>query len=139
MYRHTSKIALGAFVALAAAGTTCLADETPAAPAAASTSTVLNVKVARDKETGQLRAMTAQEEAELKQAAKSTQRNALEVARPVTTTVYHADGRMTGRLSPEDTESLLLVRKADGTMVMTHDAAAAADAAPAPKAEAATE
>jgi hypothetical protein len=137
MYRHTSKIALGAFVALAAAGTTCLADETPAAPVAASTSTVLNVKVARDKETGQLRAMTAQEEAELKQAAKSTQRNALEVARPVTTTVYHADGRMTGRLSPEVAESLHIVRAQDGTMVITHDEAAAA--APAPKAEAPTE
>jgi hypothetical protein len=139
MHRHTSKIALSAFVALAAAGTTCLADETPATQPAASTSTVLNVKVARDKETGQLRAMTAQEEAELKQNAKAIERNALEVARPTTTTVYHADGRMTGKLSPEATESLLLVRKADGTLVMTHDAAAAADTAPAPKAEAATE
>lgn len=138
MHRYTPQIALGALVALAAAGTPCLADDAPATPVAASTSTVLNVKVARDKETGKLRAMTAQEEAELKQAATSTQRNALEVARPVTTTVYHADGRMTGRLSPEDSESLLLVRKADGTLVMTHDAAAA-DAVPAPKAEAATE
>jgi hypothetical protein len=137
MYRHTSKIAMGAFVALAAAGTTCLADETPAAPAAVSTPTVLNVKVARDKETGQLRAMTAQEEAAFKQAAKSSAPSALETARPVTTTVYHADGRMTGKLSPEVMESLHLVRAQDGTMVMTHDEAAAA--APAPKAEAATE
>jgi hypothetical protein len=137
MYRHTSRIALGAFVALAAAGTTCLADEAPAAPAAASTSTVLNVKVARDKETGQLRAMTAQEEAELRQSAKAIERNALEIARPTTTTVYHADGRMTGKLSPEVMESLHMVRTQDGTMVITHDEAAAA--APAPKAEAPTE
>jgi hypothetical protein len=137
MHRHTSKIALGAFVALAAAGTPCLADESPAAQPAASTSTVLNVKVARDKETGQLRAMTAQEEAELKQNAKAIERNALEIARPATTTVYHADGRMTGKLSPEITESLHIVRAQDGTMVITHDEAAAA--APAPKAEAQTE
>jgi transposase InsO family protein len=98
---------------------------------------VLNVKVARDKETGQLRAMTAQEEAELKQNAKAIERNALEVARPTTTTVYHADGRMTGKLSPEVTESLHIVRAQDGTMVITHDEAAAAT--PAPKAEAPTE
>lgn len=137
MYRHTSKIAMGAFVALAAAGTTCLADETPAAPAAASTSTVLNVKVARDKETGQLRAMTAQEEAELKQNAKAIERNVLEIARPTTTTVYHADGRMTGKLSPEVTESLHIFRAQDGTMVITHDEASVAT--PASKAEAPTE
>jgi hypothetical protein len=137
MHRHTSKIAMGALVALAAAGTPCLADETPAAQPAASTSTVLNVKVARDKETGQLRAMTAQEEAELRQSAKAIERNALEIARPTTTTVYHADGRMTGRLSPEVMESLLMVRAQDGTMVITHDEAAAA--APAPTAEAPTE
>ena len=137
MHRHTSKIALGAFVALATAGTPCLADETPATPAAASTPTVLNVKVARDKETGQLRAMTAREEAELKQNAKAIERNALEIARPTTTTVYHADGRMTGKLSPEVMESLLMVRAQDGTMVITHDEAAAA--APAPKTEAPTE
>lgn len=134
MHRHTSKIALSAFVALAAAGTTCLADETPATQPAASTSTVLNVKVARDKETGQLRAMTAQEEAELKQNAKAIERNALEVARPTTTTVYHADGRMTGKLSPEALESLQLERTPDGALVMTHDEASAA--APAAKTEA---
>jgi len=137
MHRHTSKIALGAFVALATAGTPCLADETPAAQPAASTSTVLNVKVARDKETGQLRAMTAQEEAKLRQSAKAIERNALEVARPTTTTVYHADGRMTGKLSPEVSESLHLVRAQDGTMVITHDETAVA--APTPQAEAATE
>lgn len=137
MYRQTSKIALGAFIALAAAGTPCLADETPAAQPAASTSTVLNVKVARDKETGQLRAMTAQEEAEMRQNAKAIERNAAEVARPTTTTVYHADGRMTGRLSPEVLESLQLVRAPDGTLVMTHDEASVA--APAAKTEAPTE
>jgi hypothetical protein len=137
MHRRTSKIALGAFVALATAGTPCLADESPAAQPAASTSTVLNVKVARDKETGQLRAMNAKEEAELRQSAKALERNALEVARPATTTVYHADGRMTGRLSPEVSESLHIVRATDGAMVIKHDHAAAA--APAPKAEAPTE
>lgn len=137
MHRHTPKIALGAFVALATAGTPCLADETSVTPAAASTSTVLNVKVARDKETGQLRAMTAQEEVELKQNAKAIERNALEIARPATTTVYHADGRMTGKLSPEVMESLHMVRAQDGTMLITHDEAAAA--APAPKTEAPTE
>lgn len=137
MYRYTSQIALGAFVALATAGTPCLADESPASQPAASTSTVLNVKVARDKETGQLRAMTAQEEAELKQNAKAIERNALEIARPTTTTVYHADGRMTGKLSPEVMESLHMVRAQDGTIVITHDETAAA--APAPKTEAPTE
>ena len=137
MHRHTSKIALGAFVALATAGTPCLADETPATQPAASTSTVLNVKVARDKETGQLRAMTAKEEAELRQSVKAIERNAAEIARPTTTTVYHADGRMTGKLSPEAMESLQLVRTPDGTLVMTHDEAPAT--APAATAEAPTE
>lgn len=137
MYRQTSKIAMGAFIALAAAGTPCLADEMPASQPVASTSTVLNVKVARDKETGQLRAMTAKEEAEMRQNAKPIERNALEIARPTTTTVYHADGRMTGKLSPEVLESLQLVRTPDGTLVMTHDEASAT--APAAKTQAPTE
>jgi hypothetical protein len=136
MHRYTTQIALGALVALFAAGTPCLADETPAAQPAASTPTVLNVKVARDKETGQLRAMTAQEEAELRQSAKFTERNALEVARPVTTTVYHADGRMTGKLSAADSENLMLLQTPDGKAVLTHDDATAT---PAPAAELPTE
>ena len=68
--------------------------------------------------------MTAQEEAELRQAAKSTPPSALEAQRPVTNTVYHADGRMTGRLSMSDMESLKLVQTTDGKTVLTHDEAA---------------
>lgn len=137
MHRYTSHIALGALVALAAS-TSCLADETPVAQPASSTSTVLNVKVARDKETGQLRAMTAQEEAELKRSAKASAPNAAEIQRPVTTTVFHADGRMTGKLSMENMESLMLVHTPDGKTVLTHDEAAAT-ATPASAAELPTE
>jgi len=138
MHCYTSQIALGALVALAAAGTPCLADETPASQPAASTSTVLNIKVARDKETGQLRAMTAQEQAELKASSKRIAPTAAEIQRPVTTTVYHADGRMTGKLSMADMESLMLVQTPDGKTVLTHGAASAT-ATPAPAAELPTE
>jgi hypothetical protein len=121
MHRYTTQIALGALVALAAAGTPCLADETPAAQPAASTPTVLNVKVARDKETGQLRAMTAQEEAELNANAKPVAPTILEVRRPVTTTVIRPDGSMTGKLSMANMENLVLATTPDGRTVMRHD------------------
>lgn len=135
MHRYTSQIALGAFVALAAAGTPCLADEAPAAQPAAHTPTVLNVKVTRDKETGQLRAMTAQEDAEFRREVKAVGPTIVDAQRPVTTTVYNSDGSMVGKLSMDNMESLMLVRTPDGKLVMTHDEKAAADAA-APAAQA---
>jgi hypothetical protein len=131
MHRFNSHIALGALLAFSAAGTPCLADETPAAQPAASTSTVLNVKVARDKETGQLRAMTAQEEADLKANAKPVAPTIIEIRRPVTTTEYRADGSMTGKLSMADMENLELVRTPDGRSVMQHTDAASTTPAPA--------
>lgn len=133
MHPQSSRLAMGALIAVFAAGTPCLADD--AASATAHASTVLNVKVTRDKETGQLRAMTAQEEAELKQSAKKVAPSVIETQRPVTTTVYHADGRMTGKLSMADMEDLVLVRTSDGKTVLTHTP----DTTPAPAAELPTE
>jgi hypothetical protein len=131
-------VALSAFVALTAAGTPCLAADAPAQPATASASASADIKVARDKETGQLRAMNAREQAALKANAKAVPPNQIELRRPVTTVVYHADGRMTGKLSAATAERLQVVTTADGKAVMTH-APEAVHPIPAAKAETAAE
>jgi hypothetical protein len=91
------------------------------------------VKVARDKETGQLRAPTADESAELTRQARTIAPDVLMIRRPVTTVETRADGSKVGKLSPDAMEDLLLETTAGGKSVMRHSdepvpAAATADA-----------
>jgi hypothetical protein len=82
--------------------------------------------------------MNAREQAALKANAKAVPPNQIELRRPVTTVVYHADGRMTGKLSAATAERLQVVTTADGKAVMTH-APEAVHPIPAAKAETAAE
>lgn len=130
MHRIVTPLAVGALVALGASAAT--ADESASATSAASSS-LSSVKVARDKETGQLRAPTREEEAELAASAKSIAPTIVELSRPTTTTVVRADGGLTGKLSMENMESLVMTRTPDGNVVIRHDdhADVAVPAAPA--------
>jgi hypothetical protein len=130
MHRIVRPIAAGVIVALGA--TAAMADES-ASQTPAATSSLSSVKVARDKETGQLRAPTREENAELEASAKSIAPTIVELSRPTTTTVVRADGSMTGKLSMENMESLVMTRTPDGNVVIRHEdhAEAAAPAAPA--------
>lgn len=92
-----------------------------AAPVAAKpTGAVSDMKVARDKETGQLRAPTAEESAELAAKAQTIAPNVVVLRRPVTTVQVRADGSAVGKRSLDDMDNLVLTRGADGRAVMRH-------------------
>ncbi len=138
MHRFTTQFALGAFVALAAAGTPCLADEALAAQPVASSSALSDVKVARDKETGKLRAATAEESAELDAKAKTLAPSVVQIMRPVTTVQMRADGSAVGKRSLDDLDNVVLFKTQDGKTVMQHSDKAIVEA-PAATAELPTE
>lgn len=120
MHRFNSKLALGGFIALCAAGAPSLAEDTAALQQPASSSALSDVKVARDKETGALRAPTAAESAELDAKAKTLAPTVVEIRRPVSTVENRADGSMVGKRSLADMDNLVLEATADGTTVMRH-------------------
>jgi len=93
-----------------------------------------DMKVARDKETGQLRAPDADELAALKAASVTVAPHILELVRPVTTVERRADGSAVGKRALSDMDHLLLIRGADGKQVMQHSRTTKALATPATEA-----
>ena len=91
------------------------------------------MKVVRDKETGKLRAATAEEITEMNSQPTSYLPNAAVLSRPVTTLVTRADGSMTIKRSIEDLDSLVVSREANGKLVARHGERHAAPAQPLPK------
>ena len=77
-------------------------------------------KVVRDKETGKLRAATSEEIAEMNRQPSTYAPNAVVLGRPVTTLVTRTDGSMTIKRSPEDMDSLVVTRDANGKLVARH-------------------
>jgi len=121
MYRLTTQFAVGALVALAAAGTPCLADETAAAQPTASMDAM---RVVRDKATGKLRAPNPSELKEMLEAEKA-QRKALgkpeSAAEPQPIEVRsYPSGMRAAVLGPEYLVSLEAYRDADGNLVVRH-------------------
>ena len=120
MYRLTTQFALGALVALAAAGTPCLADEAVAAQPAASADAL---RVVRDKATGKLRAPNPSELKEMLEAEKAQRKARGEPepasAQPLAIT-HPANGMISAKLGPEFLVSLEAHRDADGNLVVRH-------------------
>jgi hypothetical protein len=85
-----------------------------------------DMKVMRDKETGQLRAATSEEIAAMSQVPSRYAPNVLVLSRPATTTVNHPDGSATVRRSLDDLDSVVATRSADGKLVLRHGKQAAA-------------
>jgi hypothetical protein len=79
-----------------------------------------DMKVSRDKETGRLRAPTAEENAALKESARSLAPSVVVVRRPFTTIEVRPDGSAVGKRSLDDMENLVLTRTADGKAVLGH-------------------
>ena len=88
----------------------------PAKPAGA----LDDMKVSRDKETGALRAPTADENAALRAKEFSFAPNVVVVRRPVTTVEIRANGSAVAKRSLEDIDNLVLTRTADGKSVLRH-------------------
>ena len=112
---------------LALAASTAVAFAFGGAVAAETTVTVVKapgkldgLKVVRDKETGRLRAATAEELVELNNAPATYAPNAVVLNRPVTTMVTRADGSATIRRSADELDSLLVSRDANGKLVVHH-------------------
>jgi len=126
---------------LALAACAGLAFAAGGAHAAESNVTVVNagggtdaVKVVRDKETGRIRAATAEEIEAMGPSRLAP--NIVTISRPTTTAVTRADGSTTIRRSFEDLDSVVLERGADGKLRMRHggkDAPAAPATQTAPK------
>lgn len=96
-----------------------LADD--AKPAQANAASALSdMKVARDKETGDLRTPTAEESAALRAKAFSFVPNVVVVRRPVTTVEIRTDGSAVAKRSLEDIDNLVLTRTTDGKAVLRH-------------------
>jgi hypothetical protein len=105
--------------------------------APASTSTTSNTldsrKAARDSETGQLRAPTTEENAELDAAtarSRGTSTNVVVLRRPITTAEVRADGSVVAKRSLDDMDNLVAERRTDGKLAIRHGNVAPA-AAPA--------
>ena len=120
--------AAGAVFALALmTATTALAADADKATSSAndavsakSAGALSDMKVSRDKETGQLRAPTPEESAALKAKAASIAPNVVVLRRPVTTVEVRPDGSMVGKRSLDDMDNLVLSRTADGKAVLRH-------------------
>ena len=93
-----------------------------------------DMKVTRDKDTGQLRAATPEEVAALRASSVTIAPHILELVRPVTTVEVRADGSAVGKRSLADMDHLVLTRGADGKPVMQHSRNQKAVAAPATEA-----
>lgn len=109
-----SVCAAAAFVAGAA-----LADEA-IPPAAKSGSTMSDMKVWRDPQTGKLRAPTPEESAALDAIPRSTTPNMVVLRRPFTTFEFRSNGSAVGKRSLDDMDNLVLTRTPDGKAVMSH-------------------
>lgn len=92
------------------------------------------VKVARDKETGQLRAATPEESAALDAKSVTLPQSMVQIARPTSSIVTRGDGSMTGRLSVDDFDAVIADRAQDGSLRLRHagKGRTTAPAAPAP-------
>ena len=90
---------------------------------------VSDMKVARDKDTGKLRAPTAQESAELDAKSRSLAPSVVVLNRPVSTVEYRSDGSAVGKRTLDDMDDLTLTRTPDGKNVLSHseDSAATTD------------
>lgn len=95
------------------------ADDVKPVPAKAA-SALSDMKVARDKETGELRAATAEESAALDAKGRTFGPNVVVVRRPVTTVQVRADGSAVAKRSIDDLDNLVLTRDADGKAVLRH-------------------
>lgn len=84
------------------------------------TGAMSDMKVARDKETGQLRAPTAEESAALSTKARAIAPNVVVISRPVTTVQVRADGSVVANRSLDDMDNLVLTRGFDGRAFMRH-------------------
>ena len=106
--------AAAAFVAGAA-----LADDAkPTTPTAGST--MSDMKVWRDPQTGKLRAPTPEESAALDAIPRSTTSNVVVLRRPFTTIEVRPNGSAVGKRSLDDMDNVVLTRTPDGKAVMSH-------------------
>jgi hypothetical protein len=112
----TSACAVAAF----ATGVALAGDANPAPAKAANA--LDDMKVARDRETGELRNLTQEEEAALKVRTKgaSYAPNVVVVRRPSTTVEIRADGSVVAKRSLEDLDNIVATRSADGKTVLRH-------------------
>ena len=83
-------------------------------------SALSDMKVSRDKETGQLRAPTAEEDASLASKARMLVPNVVVLRRPVTTVEIRSDGSAVAKRSLDDLDNLVITRGADGRAVIGH-------------------
>jgi hypothetical protein len=125
MHRLTTQFALGAFVALVATGTPCLADDMVAAQPTASADAM---RVVRDKATGKLRAPNANELEQMLAAEKAERkaRGAPEPSadpKPMQVRTYPS-GMKAAVLGPEFLVAVEARRDADGNLVVRHAAPA---------------
>jgi hypothetical protein len=119
---HIAKMFVSSACAAAAfAAGVALAQDARTAPANAANA-LDDMKVARDKETGQLRSLTQEEETALKVRAKASSfaPNVVVVRRPSTTVEIRADGSVVGKRSLEDMDNIVATRTADGKTVLRH-------------------
>lgn len=79
-----------------------------------------DMKVSRDKETGQLRAPTPEENAALDAKARTIAPNVVVLRRPVTTVEVRPNGSAVAKRSLDDMDNLVLSRTADGKAVLRH-------------------
>jgi hypothetical protein len=119
MNRNTRLLALAASTAVAFAVGDTFAGESKVTVVNAG-SAVSDMKVARDKETGQLRAPNAEENAALKASSASLAPHILDLVRPVTTVEVRSDGSAVGKRSLGDMDNLVLTRDATGKAILQH-------------------
>ena len=119
---HIAKMFVSSACAAAAfAAGVALAQDARTAPVN-SANALNDMKVARDKETGELRSLTQEEEAALKVRAKASSYapNVVVVRRPSTTVEIRADGSAVAKRSLEDMDNVIATRTADGKTVLRH-------------------
>ena len=104
-----SRVKLMVLSACAAALVPAVGTADPAKPSVA----LSDMKLARDKETGQMRAPTTEEEAALAAKARMLAPSVLLLRRPVTTVEYRADGSAVAKLSLDDMDNLVMTRGVD--------------------------
>lgn len=102
------------------AGVAALAPALSLADANKPASALSDMKVSRDKETGQLRAPSADEEAALASKSRMLAPNVVVLRRPVTTMEFRSDGSAVMKRTLDDMDNLVLTRQADGRSVIRH-------------------
>jgi hypothetical protein len=122
-------LAVTACTAVALVAGAAVAEEVK--PVSKSGTALDDMKVARDKETGKLRAATPEEVASLKASGGGFATNIVVVTRPVTTVLVRPDGSAVARRSLDDMDNIVLSRDANGKAVLRHARKATAPA-PAP-------